>query len=233
MEYDIEDLKKEIRVALDQNMSSTALSGLEDVDTLSLDELIESKIEDAAVAVVRSAPLILLYDVGVPLNGDLSIESNRCSLPLPADFLRLLRFKLTSWTYAIYDVADADSSLYLEVHSPYGVRGNTDRPIAFIVPGEKLENDVPVPCQIIEAYSSSGVSDTLDGCLYVKKPTIVGNVDDKGNDDPSDDVTTYSIILAERLKRPTVYYAAYLVALAIHEQEVANSLLSVCNELMK
>ena len=60
MEYGVEKIKQEVRVALDQNMSSDALLSISDIDTLSLEQIIESKIEDAAKIVTRDAPSYLL-----------------------------------------------------------------------------------------------------------------------------------------------------------------------------
>lgn len=48
MRYEVSELKREIRIALDQNMTSSQLLATGDIDTLSLEEIIESKIVDAA-----------------------------------------------------------------------------------------------------------------------------------------------------------------------------------------
>lgn len=56
----IDDLVKEVRVALDQNMDSKALSMLGDTDTLTLDEIIRSTMVDAATAIEEGAPLEML-----------------------------------------------------------------------------------------------------------------------------------------------------------------------------
>ena len=48
MLYSVSELKKDIRIVLDQNMTSEQLFESGDIDTLSLEEIIESKIVDAA-----------------------------------------------------------------------------------------------------------------------------------------------------------------------------------------
>ncbi len=214
--YTKTSLVGEIRVVLDQNMSSTALTGLGDVDTLSLDELIGSKIVDAAECVVRNAPVELLSDACVSVTpSSITIGSDlKILVALPSDFLRLVRLKASSWPYALYSLLPESSPLYKQVHSSYGVRGTKDRPLAFLLANS---GDAPV----IEAYRASANADSLDAVQIVTKPSFV----------TQNDVT--SIGLGVLLKRPTVYYAAYLVALSLQEKEAAERLLGVCNELLR
>lgn len=100
MEYAIEELTRAVRVALDENNTSATLSSLGDVDTLSVEEIIESKLEDAALIVHRDAPRHLL-DVGLPFSGTIRWESavgyGRGVMTLPADFLRLVTFRMSDW----------------------------------------------------------------------------------------------------------------------------------------
>lgn len=53
--YSVTTLTKEVRVCLDMNYSDTSLLDLGDPDTLELDELIKSKIADAARIVTSRA----------------------------------------------------------------------------------------------------------------------------------------------------------------------------------
>lgn len=217
MTYSVASIVEEIRIVLDQNMTSTALSELGDVDTLSIDVLIESKIIDAARQVILSAPYTLLSDIGVTITGTPTIGASpfRATLALPNDFLRLLRFKFAGWDYPLYEALPPSSKLYLQAHSKYKVCGTKDRPLVFLCPGGA--NGV----NILEVFCASSASDTLDNCLYVKKPEITTSN------------STDEINLGKQLKRPTVYYAAYLVALAIREADVAEKLLLVCKELLQ
>lgn len=214
MTYTVASIVEEIRVVLDQNMSSTELSELGDVDTLSLDDLIKSKIEDAAQQVILSAPYTLLSDIGTSLTGSptIGVSPFRANLTLPDDFLRLLCFKFTGWDYPLYEALPPSSPLYLQAHSKYNVCGTKDRPLVFLCPGSSSK--------VLEVFCASSTSDTLDGCQYVKKPAITTVS------------STDQIDLGKRLKRPTVYYAAYLVALAIREADVAEKLLLVCKDML-
>lgn len=210
----VANIKRDIRIALDQNMSSTALATLGDVDTLSLDDIIESKIEDAAEAVLLKAPLLLIGDVSTSITGTITrnTRGNRivAKQALQAEFLRLVSYKLPSWSYAVHDVLPSSSPLYLQVQSPYGVCGTTDRPLIFIVPGASAGQ------KSLEIYSPVNTTENPDISLCVTKPAI-----SSGN-----------IALASMLVRPTVYYAAYLVALTIQDKDAAERLLGVCMSLL-
>lgn len=213
MNYNVSSLIEEVRVALDQNMSSTPLASLGDPDALSLEEIINSKIEDAAREVAQSAPLALLSDVTVSITGTLSVSNNStpyAHIDLPSDFLRLVRFKLSDWPYALYATEPANSPLYVQAHSGYSVRGTIDRPLVFLTLRSATQ-------KTLEIFCKGSTSSTMDGCLYIKKPAVSNG----------------TITLGEQVKRATVYYAAYLVSLTLQDKEAAERLLSVSNELLK
>ena len=52
MQYKVEDFIREVRIALDRNMSSDALAALGDTDTLALDDIIRSKVMDSVRTVL-------------------------------------------------------------------------------------------------------------------------------------------------------------------------------------
>lgn len=162
------EFKRLVRVCLDQNMSSEALSDLGDVDTLSLDEIIDSKAEDAALTIVRMAPIDKLGDVAQSLEGTLDIdegEPHKAVIQLPLDFERLVRFKMSGWKYAVYAALPPLPPQYIEANSEFGVCGTKDRPLVFLVPSTGNGKDL-----CLEIFSAKDVSDTLDGCLYVARP---------------------------------------------------------------
>jgi len=204
-------LMQDIRIALDENMSSEALAALPDVDTLSHDDIIASKIEDAALAVVMAAPVEKLSDVSESLTGTLSIsagERHIGTMQLPTNFVRLVRFKLSSWSHAIFKALQPSTSLYEQAHSEFNVFGTKERPVVFLVPetsGMKLE-----------CFCASSIHDTLDGCLYVRRPKMVDS----------------NISIGEHLYRPTVYYAAYLTALEIKDADAAAALQATAKEML-
>lgn len=206
MTFQLDQLKQEVRIALDENALSRELSALRDVPTLTLDELILSKIEPAALAVVQQAPVSLLSDVSSVLTGSLNViglsANTFClGLNLPSDFLRLVRFQLSGWAYPVYEALPPSSPQYLRSHSIYGVCGTNDRPRVFHVPGAYGRG-------MLEIHSASSAEDTLCNCLYVKIPTVQNN----------------SISLPALLHYATVYYAAYLVCLSINDTEYAEKM---------
>ena len=179
------EFKRLVRVCLDQNMSSEALAALEDVDTLSLDEIIDSKAEDAALTVVRIAPIDKLGDVAQSLEGALSIaggEPHKGVIQLPLDFERLVRFKMSSWQYAVFTALPPLPPLYIEANSEFGVCGTKDRPLVFLVPSTENGKDL-----CLEIFSAKNTDDVLDGCLYIARPKkrVIGsdgsNQDDNGS----------------------------------------------------
>lgn len=221
MEYAVSDLVREIRVALDQNMSSEALSELGDVDTLSLDDLIDSKIEDAARIVVQSAPAALLgsgKSFGDTITWEMYAGYGSGQITLPDDFLRLIVFQMSDWSMPVTLAIDEASPLYSRQHSRYpGVRGNPQRPVVAIV-------QQPVG-SVLEFYSctqGSGVYVKMARYAPIPKKHTVSNV--------------VKIDVPEKVVRAVVYYAAYLVALAQQQtgqqSEQAKGYLSVCQEFL-
>ena len=189
MLYDIEDIKREVRVCLDQNMNSEALAELEgDENTLALEEIIESKIADAAYLVLMSAQPDKLGDVAKPLDETATIAAKppyKGVLPLPADFARLVRFKLSGWRYAVFEAFSATSPLYGEASSEFGVFGTKDRPAVFLAPS--------VDGAVLEFFCAASAGDKLDGCLYAARPNVVvteegsSSEENNGNNDGNDD----------------------------------------------
>lgn len=211
MEYDVSDLKREIRVVLDQNMSSTALSALGDVDTLSLDEIVESKIEDAAFTIESRAPLTLL-DSGEPFGDSIGWDGQpgygSGYIQLPDDFLRLISFQMSDWDYAVSEAVTEDDPLYQQQKSRYpGIRGCPQRPVVAIT-------SQPIGL-VLEFYSCTSGDAWVKRARYLPIPRLANG----------------KIELCEKLKRAIVYYTAYLVALSLNDGDLASRLLVTAREL--
>lgn len=212
MEYNVSDLKREVRVAIDQNMSSVALSTLGDVDTLSLEEIIESKIPIAARVVESNAPVYLL-DSGRAFADSIGWESREGygtgHIHLPDDFLRLVTFQMSDWDYAATEAINEESPLYSRQRSRYaGVRGNPQRPVVAIV-------QQPIGL-VLEFYSCTGGPG-----VFVKRARYI----------PVPRVRNGKIELCEKLKDAIVYYAGYLVALSVQQGDLAAAMLAASNTL--
>lgn len=214
MEYNVSDLKRDVRVALDLNKTSTALAGLGDVDTLSLDDIIESKIAPAARIVETAAPVYLL-DEGEPFGESIGWDSEpgygSGHVVLPRDFLRLVTFEMSDWSRAVTAVITEDDPLYAQQRSRFpGIRGCPQKPVCAIV-------NRPIG-MVLEFYSCTAGEDVfIRRARYIPMPKVSGG----------------KIELCEKLKDAVVYYAAYMTALTVGEGDLGAAMLQMSNEVMK
>ena len=222
MDCTVSSLISAIKVALDQNNVSTQLFNTGDVDTLLLDELIESKIADAARLVELAAPLHLLgKGVTFPnasqvVTWDSEQGYGPGSVPLPEDFLRLVCFKMSDWDHPVHTPIYESDPLYAVQRSRFGgVRGNPQRPVCAIVNRNTG--------MVLEFYSCAQDSDaSISMASYIPIPAKTT---------PEDGSAAY-FTLPDKLQPAIVYYAAYLVAL-ITEPGKSASLLAISNSLMQ
>lgn len=205
----IENIKREVRVALDRNNVSTQLSSIGDVDTLTVEEIIESKIEQAVREVLMTSAHHLLGE-GSPIfaDGDIQISWDSQegygsgSIILPDDFLRLVVFRMTDWSMPVFNAITIDNPLYSVQKSRFsGVRGNPQKPICAVVnsaSGLKLE-----------FYScSAGTGTTVSDARYIPLPKIKDG----------------SIDIPSKLLTACVYKIAYLVAITLADSDRAQVL---------
>lgn len=104
MIYRVDEIQRLARIALDMNERSESLVSQNDPATLTVDEIILSKIEQAARVVESNAPVWLL-DSGKPLSGSITFATQigigRGRMQLPDDFMRLITFKMSDWERAV------------------------------------------------------------------------------------------------------------------------------------
>lgn len=214
MIFKVDDIKRDVRIALDQNNSSTPLLDTGDIDTLTLEEIIESKIEDAARVVTRDAAHYLLDGgkaFGESVRWDVREGYGSGSILLPDDFLRLVSFQMSDWSYPVIDVITEDNPIYALQHSRYGgVRGNPQKPIVAL-------SQQPIGL-VLEFFSCAAGENT-----FVKRATYM----------PIPKITDRDITISEKLKPAVVYYTAYLAALSIGNGDLAATLLNTSKELMQ
>ena len=120
MIYQLDKIMQDVRICLDQNMMSDALLESGDIDTLSLDEIIKSKILEAVQRVHMSAPNYLL-EVGHNFGDAVywrELESGW--VLLPPDFMRLVVFEMDDWEQAVYQairlLSDCDLWWHFRIH---------------------------------------------------------------------------------------------------------------------
>ena len=212
MEYLVENIIKEVKVALDENVSSAALAGLGDVDTLKLDEIIESKVVDAARIIESNASAHLLDSgraFGESIGWDGQPGYGAGYIHLPDDFMRLVCFQMSDWDYAVTAAITEDSPLYQMQRSRFaGVRGNPQKPVVAIT-----SQPIGLVLEFFSCYSGENA--------FIKKARYI----------PIPRIKNGKIELCEKLRPAVVYHTAYLSALSLGEGDAAAALLNTAREL--
>lgn len=212
MIYKVADLVREVRIAIDKNNSSAPLAALiDDVDTLSIDALIESKIEDAARAVTVNAPRHLL-DSGKGFSTAVAWSSSKTKhwgfTQLPEDFLRLVTFQMSDWSYPVVEAITETDPIYKQQNSRFaGIGGNPQRPVVAIV-------QHPIGL-ILEFYSCTSNDVAVKLARYIPIPRIENE----------------RIGISEKLVDGVVYYCAYLVLTSLSEVEQAKMMFAIYKNL--
>lgn len=212
MIYQTENICKDVRIAMDENMTSKALTELLDVETLSLDTVIKSKIEEGVTRIHSAAPLQML-DQGHNFGDTLYWKENdTCGwILLPDDFMRLVVFMMDDWERAVYYPINVDNPIFYKQYSRFGgVRGTPQRPkcvLAIRPEGRVLEF---YACKTQQAQVSRGV--------YIPYPKI----DEHGG-----------IEIGKRCYLAVVYTITSLVLSAYGDIEKSNLFENLSESLLK
>lgn len=168
MIFKLSDIMRDVRVALDQNNSSEALLQEGDIDTLTLDEIIRSKVCESVRRVHIQAPVHMLED-GHNFGDTLYWEDNGSGIVLlPPDFMRLVLFRMSDWERPVYTAISALSTEYLKQSSRYkGIRGNVQKPVCAIVKR-------PIGL-VLEFFSCNSINAQVSQALYLPEPKIDSN----------------------------------------------------------
>lgn len=190
---------QDVRICLDQNMTSDALLELGDIDTLALDDIIRSKILEAVQRVHIDAPNYLLE--GGHNFGDAvywrELESGW--VLLPPDFLRLVVFEMDDWETAVYQAISTDDPEYEKQHSRFkGIRGTAQRPVCAVA--------IRPEGRVLEFYSCKSNAAQVSRAMYIPYPTI----DEDGGVD-----------ICERCYGSVVYQVAGLTLVSCGEPDKA------------
>lgn len=200
MIYQVERIARDVRTALDQNNISDQLLKDEDIDTLSLEEIIRSKIEEGARRVELNAPTHFLEEGHHFGDSICRGEMGSGWILLPDDFMRLIAFRMSDWERTVYAAVSSDDPIYTRQSSRYpGIRGNIQKPVCAIV--NRPEG------KVLEFYSCKNENAQIDRATYLPYPTI----------DEND-----GIDICERCYRAVVYMTASLVLTAYGDAEKAS-----------
>lgn len=214
MIYRVDDIIKEVRIALDQNSGDELLSAVWDMDTLMLDEMIRSKIVDAVRSVEMEAPLYMI-DTGCNFGDSIYWKNGRGEgvgyILLPDDFMRLVIFQMSDWNTPVFNAISESNPLYKLQSSRFpGIRGNPQNPVCAIV-------IYPIG-RVLEFYSCSGGKDvTIHKAVYLSEPSI------------SDDGLIY---ICERCYRSIIYYCAALVCAICDSEKKSEFLFKISKDLL-
>lgn len=165
MVYNVEVIMQDVRIALDENKISDQLINDEDIDTLSLNEIIHSKIVEAVRRVENSAPLQFLEERHH--FGDAVFWADKGSgwVLLPDDFMRLIAFRMSDWERTCYSAISVNDPLYeLQSSRHKGIRGNKQKPICAIV--------LRAEGRALEFFSSNSTSAKVIRASYLPYPKI-------------------------------------------------------------
>lgn len=211
----VKDIARAVRIAIDHNPQNDALIDVGDIDTLSLDDIVRSKIVDAIKSVEKAAPVYLL-DTGVPFGDNIAWMEEKGKGPgkilLPDDFMRIISFKMSDWAMPVFEAITPDDATYKLQSSRFkGIRGNVQKPVCAIV---------PYPAGLfLEFYSCSGGEDVnISMAQYLPEPAI----------DEDDCVE-----ICEKCYSAVIYYCAGLVCTAYLSAEQGEQLFKISNDLLK
>lgn len=211
MIYQIDKIVEDVRVCLDENMTSASLLASGDVDTLALDDIIKSKIVEAVERVEIEAPNYLLesgHNFGDAVYwGDM--ESGW--VLLPEDFMRLVVFEMDDWETAVYNAISTDDADYEKQRSRFkGIRGTAQRPVCAIA--------IRPEGRVLEFYSCKSEDAQVSRAVYIPYPKM-----DAGG----------GVDISERCYRAVVYTAAGLTLVTCGETEQGNNLSELAKTFLK
>lgn len=210
MIYKIHRIARDIRIAIDENKTSEQLITDEDIDTLSLEDIVRSKIVEAVRRVITNAPVHLL-DGGVPFGDAVFWRSNLSGwILLPDDFMRLFIFKMSDWERPVYEpITAADPQYNLQFSRYKGIRGNPQKPVVAIV--SRAEG------RVLELYSCKSKEATVEQAVYFPLPKL----DEYGGID-----------IPERCYTSVVYEAASLVLASLGQAELSAIMTELSKQLL-
>ena len=212
-QYLVSDVAKDVRIAMDSNNSSSALISVNDVDTLTLDEIIKSKIEEAAYIITRDAPIYLL-ETGQNFTdsyvSQTSGTKNWGYTSLPADFLRLVCFQMADWVKPASIIIDEHSPLYAQQKSPFaGIGGNPHEPVVAIT-------QWPIGL-VLEFFSCGSTNTAITKAQCARIPKIEADY----------------IQISPKLYKAIIYYTAFLTSATVGDTEEAKNLMDISLSMIK
>lgn len=211
MHYDIEEIKRDVRIAIDENDTSRNMM---DIDTLTIDDIITSKIEEAVNKVHMDAPLHMV-EPGNNFADAIFWSDNKRGQGdgwtiLPDDFLRFMVFKMSDWERPVYTAILPNDPLYVLQKSRFkGIKGNPQKPVCAIVMR-------PVG-RVLEFFSCNG-GDRVNVEMAVYLP--ISKIHNGGID------------ICERCYKSVIYMIAGLTVSSMSNREKAEIFFNLSNTIL-
>ena len=163
--YLLDDIAKDVRIALDQNMTSDALTEIGDVDTLALNDIIKSKIVESVKRIHSEAPPYLL-DGGYNFGDAVYWKENESGwVLLPENFMRFVVFQMDDWERPVFYAISIDDPEYIKQSSRFkGIRGTTQKPVCAI--------SIRPEGRVLEFYSCKSKNALVSKAVYLPYPKI-------------------------------------------------------------
>ncbi len=178
MVFQLDRIVRDVRACLDENRTDTALLDAGDTETLTLDEIIKSKVLEGVERVHTSAPYHLL-EQGHNFEDEADAvywgDQESGWVLLPEDFMRLVVFEMSDWERPVFVPISTDDVQYKHQRSRWkGLRGTVQRPVCAVV--QRPEG------LALEFYSCKTAEATIAKAVYVPH----AEVDDHGGVDISE-----------------------------------------------
>lgn len=166
--YPLDKVAKDVRIALDQNMTSDALTAIGDVDTLAINDIIRSKVVEAVKRIHSEAPSHLLdggYNFGDAIYWNKDGRDFSGWVLLPEDFMRLIVFQMDDWVRAVYSALSTDDPEYILQSSRFpGIRGTVQKPVCAI--------SIRPEGRVLEFFSCKSESAMVSRAVYIPYPKV-------------------------------------------------------------
>ena len=160
-----EKMAKDVRIAVDMNHDSTPLLVEDDIDTISFNDIIYTKLTDAVRMVEMEAPLHLLEQGHQFGDAVTWLDGGKGWTLLPDDFMRLVVFKMSDWRYPVSEAITQGDPQYPRQWSKWkGICGNPEKPVVAIV--NRAEGNV------LEFFSCNDDTATVEQAVYIPLPRI-------------------------------------------------------------
>jgi hypothetical protein len=184
------------------NDAAGGVEGMADSDTLNIGHIILSHLLTAIRTAEKDAPLELL-GTGIPFGKSVSWYGQPGKsggyILLPRDFLRLVVFQMSDWAYPLTELISPSDDLYALQGSRYpGIRGCPQKPVAALT-----NTSVGMTLEFWSCEEGAGAS--IKQASYLPEPQIVDG----------------KVRIPEDIKRAVVYYAAYLSAATLGDEQAA------------